>query len=95
LAGNARLNSNPKIILADEPTASLDTDRALSVMHLLRQVSSESRTAVLAVTHHHRLVGEVDRVITMMDGRIAEPNGLKPGPEARIGETFPPIPANH
>lgn len=71
------LANNPKIILADEPTASLDTDRALAVMHLLRQVSRESGTAVLVVTHDHRLIGEVDRVITMMDGRIrkGEANG--------------------
>jgi putative ABC transport system ATP-binding protein len=66
------LANNPKIILADEPTASLDTDRALAVMHLLRQVSRESGTAVLVVTHDHRLIGEVDRVIDMMDGRIVD-----------------------
>jgi hypothetical protein len=76
-------------------TTIADFNDSCAGLHLLRQVSSESRTAVLAVTHHQRLIGEVDRVITMMDGRIAEPNGLKPGPEARIGETFPPIPANH
>ena len=66
------LANNPKIILADEPTASLDTERALAVMRLLRQVSSERGAAVLVVTHDHRLIGEVDRVIEMMDGRIAE-----------------------
>ena len=64
--------NNPKIILADEPTASLDTERALAVMRLLRQVSSERGAAVLVVTHDHRLIDEVDRVIEMMDGRIAE-----------------------
>ncbi len=64
------LANNPSIILADEPTASLDTDRALSVMRLLRQVSSQHNTAVLIVTHDHRLIGEVDRVIQIMDGRI-------------------------
>lgn len=66
------LSNNPKIILADEPTASLDTDRALNVMHLLRQISRQHNTAVLVVTHDHRLIGEVDRVIQMMDGRIAD-----------------------
>jgi len=64
------LANNPKIILADEPTAALDTDRALSVMHLLRQVSIEQETAVLVVTHDQRLIGEVDRVIELIDGRI-------------------------
>ena len=65
------LANNPKIILADEPTASLDTDRALSVMHLLRRVSTENGTAVLFVTHDDRLIGEVDRMIQLVDGRIA------------------------
>jgi putative ABC transport system ATP-binding protein len=64
------LANNPKIILADEPTASLDTDRALSVMHLLRQVSTEQQTAILVVTHDQRLIGEIDRVIELVDGRI-------------------------
>lgn len=65
------LANNPKIILADEPTASLDTDRALSVMHLLRRVSTDNGTAVLFVTHDDRLIGEVDRMIQLVDGRIA------------------------
>ena len=65
--------NKPKIILADEPTASLDTDRALSVMHLLRQISTEDKTAVLVVTHDERLIGEVDRVIQIVDGLVVEP----------------------
>jgi len=64
------LANNPKIILADEPTASLDTDRAMNVMRLLRRLSRENGTAVLVVTHDHRLIGEVDRVIEMVDGQI-------------------------
>jgi putative ABC transport system ATP-binding protein len=66
------LANSPKIILADEPTASLDTDRAMNVMRLLRRVSRENGTSVLVVTHDHRLIGEVDRVIEMMDGRIVD-----------------------
>lgn len=66
------LANNPKIILADEPTASLDTDRAMNVMRLLRRVSRENGTSVLVVTHDHRLIGEVDGVIEMMDGRIVD-----------------------
>ena len=65
------LANNPRIILADEPTASLDTDRALAVVRLLRRVSRENGAAVLLVTHDHRLLGEVDEVIEMQDGRIA------------------------
>ncbi|WP_051257518.1 ABC transporter ATP-binding protein [Rhodanobacter sp. OR444] len=66
------LANNPKIILADEPTASLDTERALHVMRLLRRVTSEHNAAVLVVTHDHRLIKEVDRVVQVIDGRIVD-----------------------
>lgn len=66
------LANNPKIILADEPTASLDVDRGLSVMRLLRRLSREQGTTILVVTHDTRMIEEVDRVVRMMDGRIVE-----------------------
>lgn len=72
------LANNPKVILADEPTASLDTDRALSVMHLLRQASREHNIAVLVVTHDQRLLSEVDRVIEILDGRIVGSHAATP-----------------
>lgn len=65
------LANRPKVILADEPTASLDADRARTVMQLLRKVSRENGTTVLVVTHDHRLFDEADRIVEMMDGRIA------------------------
>lgn len=78
------LANNPKIILADEPTASLDTERALNVMRLLRQVTNEQHAAVLVVTHDHRLIKEVDRVVQVIDGRIVDaisdaPTGAQEG----------------
>jgi putative ABC transport system ATP-binding protein len=66
------LAHRPAIILADEPTAALDTERGLSVMRLLRKVSKEQGTAILVVTHDTRMISEVDRVIRLMDGRIAD-----------------------
>jgi putative ABC transport system ATP-binding protein len=60
----------PQIVLADEPTASLDTDRGLSVMRLLRQVANERGTVVLVVTHDTRMIGEVDHVIRLRDGQV-------------------------
>jgi len=75
------LANNPRIILADEPTASLDTDRALAVMRLLHKVSRENNTTVLVVTHDYRLMDQVDHVIEMMDGRIVAekiPNSGEP-----------------
>jgi putative ABC transport system ATP-binding protein len=64
------LANRPAMILADEPTASLDTDRGLSVMRLLRKVSTEQGTAILVVTHDERMIGEVDRVIQLVDGAV-------------------------
>ena len=64
------LANSPAMILADEPTASLDTDRGLSVMRMLRKVSIDQGTAILVVTHDERMIGEVDRVLQLVDGRV-------------------------
>jgi putative ABC transport system ATP-binding protein len=64
------LANSPAMILADEPTASLDTDRGLSVMRLLRKVSTDHGTAILVVTHDERMIGEVDRVLQLVDGSV-------------------------
>lgn len=66
------LANNPKVILADEPTASLDTDRALSVMNMLRTVAKEQGTAILVVTHDERMTTEVDGLIKLVDGEITD-----------------------
>ena len=59
------------------------TCRAMAGMRLLRRVSRESGTAVLVVTHDHRLIGEVDRVVAMMDGRIVREASPVMAPEHR------------
>ena len=64
------LANRPAMILADEPTGSLDTDRGLSVMSMLRKVSTEQGTAVLVVTHDERMIGKVDRVLHLVDGSL-------------------------
>lgn len=68
------LANDPKVILADEPTASLDTERGLSVMRQLRKLSTEHGTAVLVVTHDSRMIGEVDHVIHLLDGAVRGAN---------------------
>ncbi|MET3658428.1 ABC transporter ATP-binding protein [Sporosarcina psychrophila] len=62
------LYSNPSIILADEPTASLDSDRAYEVMELLRNETKNKNTTSIVVTHDTRLVGYCDKVYNMTDG---------------------------
>jgi putative ABC transport system ATP-binding protein len=64
--------NDPAVILADEPTAALDTERGKAVMDLLRQLGRLQRAAVIVVTHDERMLEGFDRVYHMIDGRIAD-----------------------
>lgn len=64
------LYTNPSIILADEPTASLDSDRAFEVMHMLKRITKERQTATIVVTHDTRLIDGCDKVYHMTDGTM-------------------------
>ncbi|PSH02689.1 MAG: ABC transporter [Acidobacteria bacterium] len=64
------LANNPKVLLADEPTAALDTARGKIVMSLLRKLSREKEAAVIVVTHDERMVEGFDRIYNIADGRI-------------------------
>ena len=66
------LANNPKIILADEPTAALDGERALSVMQLLRKLAHEQKVAIVVVTHDERMLPLFDRILRVEDGMIRE-----------------------
>lgn len=68
------LYSNPSIILADEPTASLDSDRAYEVMELLRNETKNKNTTTIVVTHDTRLIGYCDKVFNMTDGVLTLEN---------------------
>ena len=64
------LANNPTVLLADEPTAALDTERGRIVMRLLKKLSREKQAAVIVVTHDVRMVEGFDRVYHIADGRI-------------------------
>lgn len=64
------LANRPRIILADEPTAALDSERAGVVMDLLRRVAQEQAAAVLVVTHDDKIFSRFDRLVSLRDGRI-------------------------
>ncbi|WP_239451649.1 ABC transporter ATP-binding protein [Elioraea rosea] len=66
------LANDPPIILADEPTAALDSERARTVMDLLRRVARERGAAVLVVTHDEKIFDRFDRMVALRDGRIDE-----------------------
>jgi len=65
----------PPVILADEPTAALDTENGFSVMELLQRIARKDGRAVLAVTHDPRTIPFADRVIEIEDGRISGNSG--------------------
>jgi putative ABC transport system ATP-binding protein len=60
----------PSLVLADEPTASLDTERAFQVVGTFANLIHEQNRAGIMVTHDLRMVKYVDRVIQMLDGQI-------------------------
>jgi putative ABC transport system ATP-binding protein len=64
------LAGSPSVILADEPTAALDSENGKAVMALLAEVAQEKSRAVLVVTHDHRTLTYADRLIRIEDGRI-------------------------
>jgi putative ABC transport system ATP-binding protein len=66
------LSTDPPLVLADEPTASLDTRRGRDVLGLLAEVCRERGTAVVIVTHDPRAAAFADRVHALRDGRLVE-----------------------
>jgi len=66
------LSTEPKLLLADEPTGNLDTERSRDVLGLLGEVCRERGTAVLLVTHDPQATVFADRVRMLRDGRIVE-----------------------
>jgi putative ABC transport system ATP-binding protein len=64
------LAGNPPVILADEPTAALDSQSGRAVMDLLQRLAHERGRAVAIVTHDSRMLGYADRTVRMEDGRI-------------------------
>jgi putative ABC transport system ATP-binding protein len=64
------LANNPSVILADEPTAALDSHRGRQVMELFRMVAHEQKAGVIVVTHDHRALDIFDRILEMEDGEL-------------------------
>jgi lipoprotein-releasing system ATP-binding protein len=61
----------PQLVLADEPTGNLDTHTSDGIFELLRQFNRERGTTLLIVTHDQRLAARCDRIVDLVDGRIA------------------------
>jgi len=79
------LANRPSMILADEPTAALDSVRGRQVMELFRKVAHEQNAGVIVVTHDHRALDVFDRTLEMEDGRLRIANVSARNPESRSG----------
>ena len=65
--------TQPKILLADEPTGALDTETGKQVMEMFRKINSENNTTIIIVTHDPRIGESTERCIRILDGQIVEP----------------------
>ena len=68
------LVTNPKLVLADEPTANLDHDTAYMVLNLMKKMRNEFKTTFIFSTHDQKIVGEAETIFTLEDGKL---NGAK------------------
>ena len=69
------LANRPPVILADEPTAPLDSERALAVMRILNRMASQYRTAIIVVTHDEKIIPSFKRMYHIRDGKTHEALG--------------------
>ncbi|WP_265944312.1 ABC transporter ATP-binding protein [Dechloromonas sp. A34] len=70
------LANQPPVILADEPTAPLDSERALSVVRILNDMAQQFRTAIIVVTHDEKIIPTFKRIYHIRDGKTYEEKGL-------------------
>ncbi len=75
------LVNRPPVILADEPTAPLDSERALTVIKILNRMAREYETAIIVVTHDEKIIPTFRRIYHIRDGRTVEEAGQGVGME--------------
>ena len=69
------LVNRPPVILADEPTAPLDSERAMAVIQILNQMAGQFETAIIVVTHDEKIIPTFKRLYQIRDGRTVEEIG--------------------
>lgn len=69
------LVNRPPVILADEPTAPLDSERAMAVIRILNQMAKQFETAIIVVTHDEKIIPTFKRLYQIRDGRTEEQAG--------------------
>jgi lipoprotein-releasing system ATP-binding protein len=76
------LVNRPRVLLADEPTGNLDADTGTDIVRLLRDLNRQEGLTIVMVTHNLELVGETDRVVRLVSGRVEE---AQPAPAVPAG----------
>jgi putative ABC transport system ATP-binding protein len=66
------LSTNPKLVLADEPTANLDTENGKQVMEIMKKLNKETGVTFVFATHDPRVINYANRVVTLQDGLIVK-----------------------
>lgn len=74
------LVGDPRLVLADEPTGNLDSERGEQVVELLRDLARRHQAAVVLVTHDPRMAHSADRKLLMRDGRLVDEAADRPAP---------------
>ena len=85
------LAGEPKIILADEPTAALDSLSGKLIMDLLQELAHENDAAVVVVTHDNRIFDYADRIVEIEDGKIRD---AATAGRNDVGKNYLPVPPN-
>jgi putative ABC transport system ATP-binding protein len=78
------LSTQPTLLLADEPTGSLDTQRSREVLELLRELCRERRVAVVLVSHDPLAAGYADRVLALRDGKLSDHQPDQPAAQLTV-----------
>jgi len=72
------LAAGPRLVLADEPTANLDSDNATALLDIMHRLSHEEKTTFIFSTHDRRVMERAERMITLHDGRIISDEPVTP-----------------
>jgi putative ABC transport system ATP-binding protein len=69
------LVKQPEIVLADEPTANLDSQTGANIVALMRQMQAQSKTTFIFATHDPHLMSQADQLVAMRDGLLTQDEG--------------------
>jgi putative ABC transport system ATP-binding protein len=76
--------SQPKLVLADEPTAALDKKSGRDVVELMQRLAKEQGCTILMVTHDNRILDIADRIVNMEDGRLASDTSSESSTQSNV-----------